>query len=82
MNGAILAIDGLAVKTRSPYKWEVKNRRDYRNRKGGFGIVVLAGSAVRGSSCSLSPIKPGVRMTIIAWDRRLRTVELKSINFI
>jgi hypothetical protein len=42
MNGCILAIDGLAVKTRCPYKWEVTNRKDFRNRKGGFGIVVLA----------------------------------------
>ena len=48
MNGCILAIDGLAVKTRCPYKWEVINRKDFRNRKEGFGIVVLAGSDVRG----------------------------------
>ena len=68
MNGAIMAIDGLAVKTRCPYKWEVNNRRDYRNRKGGFGIVVLAGCDVRGKFMFAITNHAGSTNDIIAWE--------------
>ena len=68
MNGCILAIDGLAVKTRCPYKWEVTNRKDFRNRKGGFGIVVLAGSDIRGKFHFANTNHAGSTNDIIAWE--------------
>jgi hypothetical protein len=42
-NGVILAIDGWVMRTRQPYASEVdENVMSYRNRKGCWGIVVLA----------------------------------------
>ncbi len=46
MKGCVLAIDGFGVGTRQPFKWEVKRPKDYRFRKGGFALVVLAGCDV------------------------------------
>ena len=43
MNGCVMAIDGLLVRTRKPYKHEVKNPVAYKNRKGGFGVLLMAG---------------------------------------
>jgi len=46
LDGCVLAMDGLFVRTRCPYSSETENRKDYVNRKGGFGIVILAGADV------------------------------------
>jgi hypothetical protein len=43
-NGCILALDGLVVMTRKPKINEVKRVTSYRNRKGCWAIVVLAGN--------------------------------------
>ena len=46
-DGVVMAIDGLVMATRKPYESEVDNTSttvmSYRNRKGVFGIVILAG---------------------------------------
>jgi hypothetical protein len=67
-DGCVLAIDGFAVRTRQPFDNEVKYKKDYRYRKGGFAIVVIAGCDVQCrfivSSCKHS----GSTNDIIAWQ--------------
>ena len=46
LDGCMMAVDGLGVLTRQPFKSEVKKPKDYRFRKGGFAIIVLAGCDV------------------------------------
>lgn len=48
LDGCTMAIDGILIRTRKPYKSEVKKIKSYYNRKGSFGIIVMAGSDVRG----------------------------------
>ena len=43
-----MAIDGLAVRVRQPYKSEVSNTKAWTCRKGGFALIVMAGSDVNG----------------------------------
>ena len=43
IHGCIMAIDGLVIRTRAPTAKEVFNQSSYRNRKGTFGIVIMAG---------------------------------------
>lgn len=46
-NGVVMAVDGWVLETRQPYKGEVRNVMSYRNRKGVWGCVVLAGCDAR-----------------------------------
>jgi hypothetical protein len=48
LDGCIMAIDGLAVRVRQPFKSEVKNTKSWTCRKGGFTLIVMAGSDVNG----------------------------------
>jgi lipoprotein signal peptidase len=48
MDGCVLAIDGLAVRVRQPFKSEVKNTKAWCFRKGGFALIVMAGCDVNG----------------------------------
>ena len=50
MRNCIMAIDGMLVRTRQPYKTEVVSIKSYRSRKGGFGIILMAGADVDGYS--------------------------------
>ena len=68
MKGAVLAIDGLAVKVRCPKKWECRHRKDYRNRKGGFAIVILAGCDINGRFYFATAKHTGSTNDIIAWE--------------
>ena len=68
LDGCILAMDGLIVRTRCPYRWEVPNQRDYRNRKCGFGFLILAGSDVRGKFVFATAQHSGSTNDIIAWQ--------------
>jgi hypothetical protein len=43
LDGCVLALDGLGVSTCAPYRTEVIHLKDYRFRKSGFAIIVLAG---------------------------------------
>jgi hypothetical protein len=47
LHGCVMAINGFGVATRQPYKTEVNRPKDYRFRKGGFAIIVLAGCDVQ-----------------------------------
>jgi len=43
-----MAIDGFGVLTRAPYQCEVERPKDYRFRKTGFAVIVLARCDVNG----------------------------------
>ena len=68
LDGCIMAMDGLVVRTRCPYSWEVPNARDYRNRKCGFGFIVLAASDIRGKFIFGTAKHSGSTNDIIAWQ--------------
>lgn len=48
MDGCVLAIDGLAVRVRQPFKSELENTKAWCYRKGGFALIVMAGCDVNG----------------------------------
>lgn len=48
MEGCVLAIDGLAVRVRKPFLREAKSTKPWCHRKGGFALIVMAGSDVNG----------------------------------
>ena len=48
LNGCVMAIDGLLIRTRKPTAKEVRIPMAYRNRKGCFGILVMAGCDIDG----------------------------------
>ena len=48
MAGCVAAVDGVIIKTREPTEQEVKTSKHYRSRKGGFGVLVMAGCDVNG----------------------------------
>jgi hypothetical protein len=68
LKGCVMAIDGFGVSTRQPFKYEVDRPRDYRFRKGGFAIVVLAGCDVKARFVSASCNHSGSTNDIIAWN--------------
>ena len=39
LDGLVMVIDGLIVRTRCPYNYEVSDPKSYQHRKGGFGIT-------------------------------------------
>ncbi len=43
LDGCVLALDGLGVSPRQPYKWGIQLPKDYHLYMGGFAIIVLAG---------------------------------------
>jgi hypothetical protein len=68
MDGCVLAVDGMAVKTRCPFKSDVSHRKDYRCRKGGFAIILMAGCDVRGKFYFATSNHCGSTNDIIAWN--------------
>ena len=68
LDGCVLAMDGFAVLTRQPYDKEVLYKKDYRYRKGGFGIVVLAGCDKKCRFIVASCNHSGSTNNIIAWQ--------------
>lgn len=67
MEGCVMAIDGLAVRTRQPYKHEVKYSKCWRCRKGGFAIIVMAGCDVNGRFYSVTAKDSGSTHDSQAW---------------
>jgi hypothetical protein len=68
LDGCVMAIDGFGVATRQPYKTEVNRPKDYRFRKGGFAIIVLAGCDVQAKFICASCTHSGSTNDIIAWQ--------------
>ena len=67
LDGCVMAIDGFGVSTRCPFKTEVVRPKDYRFRKGGFAIIVLAGCDVNAKFVCASCTHSGSTNDIIAW---------------
>jgi hypothetical protein len=67
MKGCVLALDGLGVSTRQPFHSEVLRPKDYRFRKGGFALVVLAGCDADARFICASCNHSGSTNDIIAW---------------
>ncbi len=63
-----MVMDGLAVRTRAPFKDEVPKRKDYRFRKGGFAIIALAGCDADARFISVTANHSGSTNDIIAWN--------------
>lgn len=68
MEGCILAIDGMAVRVRQPYRSEVKDIKAYCSRKGGFALVVMAGCDVNGRFYAATADHSGSTNDCIAWE--------------
>jgi len=68
LDGCVLALDGLGVNTRCPYKTEVSRPKDYRFRKCGFAIIVLAGCDIKGRFVCASCDHSGSTNDVIAWQ--------------
>lgn len=68
MTNCVAAIDGLIVKTRAPTAAETSAPKHYRSRKGGFGVLVLAGCDVDGRFVFASPNFTGSTHDSIAWN--------------
>lgn len=68
LDNCVLAIDGMAVKTICPSVFDVRQRKDYRCRKGGFAIILMAGCDVRGKFFFATSNHSGSTNDIIAWN--------------
>jgi hypothetical protein len=67
LKGCVIAIDGFGVSTQQPYESEVIRPKDYRFRKGGFALVVLAGCDIDARFICASCNHSGSTNDIIAW---------------
>ena len=68
-DGIVLALDGWVMRTRQPYRSEVDNVNSYRNRKGCWGIVVLAGCDATTKFHLFNADNTGSTNDCTAWDR-------------
>ena len=64
----MLAIDGLAVRTRQPFKTEVKNIKSWCCRKGGWALIVMAGCDASGKFVMAIANNSGSTNDNIAWE--------------
>ena len=68
LDGCIMAIDGLAVRVRAPFDREVKYKKCWRCRKGGFALIVMAGCDVRGRFWNVTAKDSGSTHDSQAWN--------------
>jgi len=68
LDGCVLALDGLGVCTRCPFKTEVSRPKDYRFRKSGFAILVLAGCDIKAHFVCALCDHSGSTNDITAWQ--------------
>ena len=68
MDGLVMVIGGLIVRTRAPYKCEVNDPKSYAHRKCGFGILVMAGCDVHAKFRSVTAKNTGSTNDNVAWD--------------
>lgn len=67
-SGTVMAIDGWVMQTRKPYDDETTNVKSYRNRKGMWGLVVLAGCDARTRFTLWNVNNTGSNNDISAWN--------------
>lgn len=67
-DGVVLALDGWVMQTRAPHNTEVDNIMSYRNRKGVFGVVILAGCDARTKFHMWNNKNTGSTNDCTAWD--------------
>lgn len=67
VNGCVMAIDGWVCRTRCPSKKEVANQLAYRNRKGMWGLSVMAGCDDQCRFTMLSTVCPGSTNDSLSW---------------
>jgi hypothetical protein len=70
-DGVVLAIDGWVMQTRQPYQSEIPSTstiNSFRNRKGVWGIVILAGCDARTKFHLFSAKNTGSTNDCTAWD--------------
>jgi hypothetical protein len=68
LDGCVLALDGVGVPIHCPYKKDVERQKDYRFCKGGFAIIVLAGTDVDGRFICATARHSGRTNDIKAWE--------------
>jgi hypothetical protein len=68
MQGCVMAIDGIVIRTRAPTTREVENVLCFMNRKGFFGIVILAACDANCKFLMWSGVSPGSTHDCIAWE--------------
>jgi DDE superfamily endonuclease len=78
MHGCVMAIDGWVMRTRCPTRIEVSNQTAYRNRKGMFGLVVLAGCDHKCRFLMFSCKFPGSTNDCLAWQMTKFNVDVIS----
>lgn len=67
MEGCVMAIDGWVCQTRCPTKVEVSNQVAYRNRKGMWGLAVMAGCDHQCRFLMMSVMCPGATNDSLTW---------------
>jgi hypothetical protein len=67
MDGCVLALDGFGVIVRCQFIDDMERQKDYRFRKGGFAIIVLAGCDVDGRFICATARHSGSTNDIVAW---------------
>lgn len=68
LDGLVMVIDGLIVRTRCPTKDEVPDPKSYVHRKGGFGVLVMAGCDASAKFRSLTAKNTGSTNDNVAWE--------------
>lgn len=87
MDGCVMAIDGLAIRTRQPFRSEVRHTKNWCYRKGGFALLVLAGADIRGKFLVFTANHSGGTHDSTAWNNctladRITKGDLPSKYFI
>ena len=87
LDGIVMAIDGIIIRTRCPTKKEVKDPKSYAHRKGGFGLLVMAGCDGNTKFRSVTAKHTGSTNDHVAWEMSdladaLHNGELKEPYFI
>ncbi len=81
LDGCVLAMDGFGVSTRAPFETEVIRPKDYRFRKGGFALIVMAGCDINARFICASCDHSGSTNDVIAWQDSLlfQMVEVEKL---
>ena len=78
LDGLVMVIDGLIVRTRCPYNYEVSDPKSYQHRKGGFGIIVMAGCDGNAKFRSITAKHTGSTNDNVAWESSALAAALEN----